>query len=307
MSEPLSNSTSVSPRPPFAWGMILGSLRSSPGTVLERIDDDTYQRAVHVAGAPALLTVVGPASPEGPLSATLDGCHPEVVQRLVSHLFQTAVDTSALDAIDDPAFAQAWGACRGFRPVQLPSVWEATAWAIIGQQINVAFAARCKAAFCAAHGQQLETPSGTFTLFPTPEAIARLEEAALQALQFSRQKARYVIGVARAIVEGVLEPDALHAVTADEALDRLMALKGVGRWTAEYVLLRGLGHQDALPAGDVALQKAVGRAYGLGRLATEAEVRAYGQGWAPYRSYATIAFWRSNAAQRAGGPGASAP
>jgi DNA-3-methyladenine glycosylase II len=186
-------------------------------------------------------------------------------------------------------------------------VWEAIAWAIIGQQINVAFAARCKAAFCAAYGEQLNTPQGTFTLFPTPEAVAPLGEEALQTLQFSRQKARYVIGVARAIVEGGLEPEALHGTPADQALDRLMALKGVGRWTAEYVLLRGLGHPDALPAGDVALQRAVGVAYGLGRLATEAEVRAYGERWAPYRSYAAIAFWRSNATAAAARKAATAP
>lgn len=312
MNESLSEAWTVSPRQPFSWETILGSLRSSPGTVLERIEGALYQRAVHLAGTPTLLSVNGPilldAVGDLQLAPTGTGHESAVaMNRLARHIFQTDVDTGALDACNDPAFAAVWGACRGFRPVQLPSVWEAIAWAIMGQQINVAFAARCKAAFCAAFGERLETPLGPFTLFPTPEAVAPLAEESLQALQFSRQKARYVIGVARAIVEGALEPEALHGVEATEALERLMALKGVGRWTAEYVLLRGLGYPDALPAGDVALQRAVGRAYGLGRLATEAEVRVYGERWAPYRSYATIAFWRSNATPAAGSTAASAP
>lgn len=312
MNDSLSEAWTVSPRQPFSWETILGSLRSSPGTVLERIDDSAYHRAVYLRGTPALLSVTGPAPSDAATDLRLtalgtDAASADGMNRLARHIFQTDVDTGALDACGDPAFAAVWSACRGLRPVQLPSVWEAIAWAIIGQQINVAFAARCKAAFCAAFGERLDTPQGIFTLFPAPEAVAPLAEEALQALQFSRQKARYVIGVARAIVEGALAPEDLHGVSPNEALDRLMALKGVGRWTAEYVLLRGLGHPDALPAGDVALQRAVGAAYGLGRLATEAEVRAYGERWAPYRSYATIAFWRSNATAAATRKAAAAP
>lgn len=314
MTAPTSPAVTLQPVQPFAWDTILQSLRTSPGTVLERIGDTSYIRALHIDGRPTLVSVEGDLRPTRTLTITakLGGEATglglsEAAAKVASHVFQTHVDTTALDDIEDPAFAAVWAPCRGFRPVQLPTVWEAIAWAIIGQQINVAFAARCKAAFCDAYGARLETPSGTFTLFPTPETVAPLEEASLHALQFSRQKARYVIGVARAIVEGRFDPEALHALPAEVAIESLMALKGVGRWTAEYVLLRGLGYPDALPAGDVALQRAVGLAYGLGRLATEAEVRTYGERWAPFRSYATIAFWRSNA--RASGPsgGATAP
>jgi DNA-3-methyladenine glycosylase II len=73
-------------------------------------------------------------------------------------------------------------------------------------------------------------------------------------------------------------------------LEQLQTLVGIGRWTAEYVLLRGLGHADSIPAGDVALQRAIGRAY-YGRMATEAEVRTLAEPWAPWRGYAAVTWW----------------
>lgn len=301
---PASGRFLLHPQQPFAFDTILASLRRSPGTVLERVTQASYRRAVELAGAPVLLSVEPAHNGAAALRVEVTGAAalPAVepaARTLAAHLFQTAVDVSGIDAIDDPVFQAAWARCRGFRPVQLPTVWEALVWAIIGQQINVAFAARCKRAFTGRYGGVLELDGVAYPLFPTPEAVAPLAEADLQALQFSRQKARYVLSLARAIVEGRFDPEALHGVPGDEAVQRLTTLTGVGRWTAEYVLLRGLGYPDALPAGDVALQRAVGRAYGLGRPATEAEVRAYGERWAPFRSYATIAWWFSNTAQLA--------
>jgi DNA-3-methyladenine glycosylase II len=84
----------------------------------------------------------------------------------------------------------------------------------------------------------------------------------------------------------------LWALPPDEALVKLQTLVGIGRWTAEYVLLRGLGYPDSIPAGDVALQRAIGLAY-YGRPATEAEVRLTALPWAPWRGYAAMCWWFS--------------
>ena len=85
---------------------------------------------------------------------------------------------------------------------------------------------------------------------------------------------------------------------SDQAIRELTALRGVGRWTAEYVLMRGLGHPDVIPAADVGLQSAIGRAYGLGRKATEPEVRMLAEQWVPRRSHAAFAWWWSLSAER---------
>jgi DNA-3-methyladenine glycosylase II len=120
----------------------------------------------------------------------------------------------------------------------------------------------------------------------------------LRELQFSRQKSEYVRSLAALVAEGRIDWDDLAARPAEEAIEALTALRGVGRWTAEYVLMRGLGHADVIPAADVGLQVAIGQAYGLGRKATEREVRELAQQWAPRRSHAAFAWWWSRSAQK---------
>jgi DNA-3-methyladenine glycosylase II len=74
-------------------------------------------------------------------------------------------------------------------------------------------------------------------------------------------------------------------------LNALVAIKGIGRWTAEYLLIRALGFRDAIPAADVGLRKAIGLAYGMGRNATEAEVRTIAEKWHGWRGWASFYFW----------------
>ena len=289
----------ITPPHPFAFDHILTSLRTSAGTVLEIITDGgEYRRAVYLEGRPALITVCDEgeiASPRLSVSITAERVDPAVeaaALRIVGGVFAASADVSGLEAVfcQDPVLWDTWQRCRGFRPVALPDVFEAIAWAIIGQQITVAFASKCKRALTEQYGERFVVGGDKYLLFPKPEVVASLGEDDLRPLQFSRQKSRYLLNLARRIVSGDFDIDALWSLTAEEASHQLQTLVGVGRWTAEYVLLRGLGHADAIPAGDVALQRAIGRAY-FGRMATEAEVRTLAECWAPWRGYAAVCWW----------------
>jgi DNA-3-methyladenine glycosylase II len=180
--------------------------------------------------------------------------------------------------------------------VLIADPFETLVWAILGQQINVRFAATLKRRLVERYGERVHVnlPAGprALLLFPKPEALATLShDRDLRPLQFSRQKSAYTILAARAIADGWLDLEALRDAPPDEALERLMQLKGIGRWTAEYILMRGFGHPDTIPAADGGLRRVIGRAYGLGRLATEAEVRAIASRWCPWRSYAAFYWW----------------
>jgi 3-methyladenine DNA glycosylase/8-oxoguanine DNA glycosylase len=129
-----------------------------------------------------------------------------------------------------------------------------------------------------------------YILTPGPEVVAELDDSDLLELQFSRQKARYILNLARQVTRGEFDLEELWELSPDQAMERLQGLVGIGRWTAEYVLLRALGQPDAIPAGDVALQQVIGRAY-HGRKATEAEVRVIAEAWAPWRGYAAMCWW----------------
>ena len=274
--------------------------------MLEDISEEgIYRRAVYLEGRPALITVRGDGTLESSglmvsvTAGSVDNAVQAAARRTIERVFNTAADITGLEETfaSDPVLWTLWTRFRGFRPVSLPDLFESIVWAITGQQITVAFAAKCKRALSDGYGDRLEVAGQEFVLFPRPETIARLNEGDLLALQFSRQKARYILNLARQVTDGDFDIEALWGLPPDEALEKLQTLVGIGRWTAEYVLLRGLGYADSIPAGDVALQRAIGLAY-YGRPATEAEVRTIAQPWAPWRGYAAMCWWFSQMRDR---------
>jgi DNA-3-methyladenine glycosylase II len=296
----------TTPAAPFSFDQVLAFFRAWAGAVLEVISDDgEYRRAVYLEGQPALVTVRGEGSIDAPrLAVTVAADHvnaaiEQAARRTVERVFATTTDLTGLETVfaKDPLLWPVWQRCRGFRPIALPDLFESIVWAITGQQITVAFAAKCKRAMTDRYGERLLVDGHEYVLFPPAANLARLDEADLIALQFSRQKARYILNLARRVVGGDFDIEALWSAPPDEALLLLQGLLGIGRWTAEYVLLRGLGYPDSIPAGDVALQRAIGRAY-YGRPASEAEVRLVAEPWAPWRGYAAMCWWNTQMQDR---------
>jgi DNA-3-methyladenine glycosylase II len=192
----------------------------------------------------------------------------------------------------DPVFGRLARSLRGLRPVLIADPFEAIVWAIIGQQINITFAARLKRSLVERFGSGVAADGLVLPLFPSPARLAELDhERDLLPIQFSRQKSRYSIALARAVRDGDIDLAAVGQLPVEAAIAALTALPGIGRWTAEYALMRAFGYRDVMPAGDGGLKQIIGRAYGYGRLATEAEVRAHGEAWGGWRAYAAFYWW----------------
>jgi DNA-3-methyladenine glycosylase II len=287
-------------RLPFAFDLALEYLRGSPSSIVEVIGREIYRRAIRLdsstRGGDILLTVR--RSDRDCLAVSILGppIEPDDVARieaLVRRLFAVEDDVTPLEAIgrDDPIFGALVHAYAGLRPVIIPDLFEALIWAILGQQVNVAFAAKTKRALIDCFGETVRHGQDDYRLFPRPERLAAASEQALAEIQLSRQKIRYVLGVARDVAEGRLDLGALARLAPEDALARLESVLGVGRWTAEYVLMRGLGHRDVIPAADGGLRRIIGERYGLGRSATEDEVRELARRWAGWRSYAAFYWW----------------
>ena len=127
----------------------------------------------------------------------------------------------------------------------------------------------------------------------TPAAFLTVDEGNLRLCGFSRQKAAYGRGLAEAVASGSLDFRRLAAAPDDEALAALVALKGIGRWSAEIYLIFALGRADIWPAGDLGLQFGVAVELGLGDRVSERELRDIGERWQPWRSVAACLFWQS--------------
>jgi DNA-3-methyladenine glycosylase II len=127
----------------------------------------------------------------------------------------------------------------------------------------------------------------------SPAAFLALDEANLRACGFSRQKAAYGRGLAAAVASGALDFARLAASADDDALAALVALKGIGRWSAEIYLIFALGRADIWPAADLGLQLGVAAELGLAARPGERELRELGERWRPWRSVAACLFWQS--------------
>jgi 3-methyladenine DNA glycosylase/8-oxoguanine DNA glycosylase len=179
---------------------------------------------------------------------------------------------------------------QGLRIPLTADVWEALVWAVLGQQVNLAFAYALRRRLTALCGP---AAGRGMTAHPGPAAVAALEPEQLKPLQFSRGKADYLVGLARKVTEGSLPLETLPDGTASRAAALLSAQRGVGPWTTHYVLMRGCGFGDCVPLGDAGLTLALQRHLGLDHRPGLKETAACMAPFAPFRSLATFHLWAS--------------
>ena len=160
--------------------------------------------------------------------------------------------------------------------------FDALARAILYQQLSGKAAATIHGRLRALYGDRDPTPA---ELLATPDE--RLRGAGV-----SRQKLGYLRSLAEHAATGALPLDTIHTLADDAVIDALVAVKGVGRWTAQMFLMFRLGRPDVLPELDLGVQKGIQLAYGLRSLPTPKQVLKRGAAWAPYRSVASWYMWR---------------
>lgn len=160
---------------------------------------------------------------------------------------------------------------------------------IIHQQLNLAFAHTLTERFVKTYGYEI---NGVW-FYPRPETVANLTVEQLRLLQFSGRKAEYVIGIAKAVVDGSLNLDRLSQETDEEIFNKLIKLRGVGAWTIQNFLLFGLGRPNLFPLADVGIQNALKKLFHLEQKPTIEEMEQFKQDWEPYLSYASLYLWRS--------------
>lgn len=177
---------------------------------------------------------------------------------------------------------------RGLRMPLLPTGFDALCWAVIGQQIHVKFATSLRSDFIRLAGEKI----GDMVTHPTPERTADLDIAALHGRRYSRSKAGYLIDAAAAVTRGEIDIEGLTRMSAVAAEKKLTAQRGIGTWTARYIMMRG-GFADAAPVGDSALATALQRLHNLPERPDPDQSARLMSAFAPHRSLATMHLWSS--------------
>ena len=166
------------------------------------------------------------------------------------------------------------------------TTYEALILAILGQQISIHVARILRTLLIETYGRSTEHAGTAYCAFPAPEALCAAGVDGLRKIKFSGRKSEYIVDIASKVATGELDLDGLRGRSGEEVVERLTALRGIGPWTAHWLMIRSLGHTDGFPDGDLALQRTLGLLANGGRRMSAEEALAYSQRWSPYRSYA---------------------
>ncbi len=282
---------------PFRLDLTVWTLRRRPQNIVDRWDGETYRRVlVTDDGEPFELAVKQVGPPAAPrLCVSVNGKNPgdEMERQAVSALKRLlGIDVSLEGfyrmAERDRRLKPLADQFRGFRPPRFQSYFETLVNAISCQQLTLTVGIHLLNSLAEAYGSALETKEGISHAFPRPQDLANVDIELLRKMGFSYQKARYLTGLAQSIVQGELNLDEIEALDDRSAVARLRELKGVGRWTAEYFLLRGLGRIHVFPADDVGARNHLGRWLGIaGKLGYD-EVH---QALEPWKDYGGLVYF----------------
>jgi DNA-3-methyladenine glycosylase II len=247
--------------------------------LLDRWDSKVLLRTVRIEAEiiPFACTVIGTV--EQPAVEVMVGqeAHVPAVEHVVRNMFVTAPEALVALMTADPVIAELETQHRGVRPIRQLDPLAAIVRSISAQQVNLKWAATVRRRLVEAYGRQHTL--GEYRVFSLEaEGLARAGVAELRALQFTTRKAEYILGLASAVAEGRLDFAALQTQPDAEVVARLTALRGLGRWTAEWFLARTLG-RPCVAAGDLGVRKAIGSVYLQGRMPSEAEVRELTAHW----------------------------
>jgi DNA-3-methyladenine glycosylase II len=187
---------------------------------------------------------------------------------------------------------------NGLRLLGIPNAFEALSWCIIGQQINLTFAYSLKRRLTEAYGTKITFEGKNYWSFPDPEIISKLKPEDLRIFQFSQKKAEYVIEAGKQFAEGNISKEILAELSTEDAIKKLTAIRGIGEWTANYLLMKSLRRQECITHGDVGLFNALVKLKNFPKRPEKQQILdlfADYQGW---EAYLVFYLWRSLAERR---------
>lgn len=261
-----------------------------PLSLSERVAGTRFEKPLRLSGGLALLSLdISDTVALANFDRALGAAESVEAHDIVARLLGFFSDPAGFEAM--AAAATIAAARPGLRIPLTATVFEAVCWAVIGQQINLTFAAALRREMIALAGTQ--HPGSGLLAHPGPDAVASLDPADLAARRFSRSKARYLVETSAAIAAGTPSLESLAAAGPETAEAALTALRGIGPWTARYILLRGFGFPDVAPVGDSGLATGLERLHGLDRRPDISEQEAAMRAFAPHRSLATVHLWAS--------------
>ncbi|MBT2734978.1 DNA-3-methyladenine glycosylase [Bacillus sp. ISL-7] len=278
----------------------LGYLKRNNNECMYEVENETIRRVIAIGETRVLVQIeafvnmqlhvhfLGGTQPSTPWQIA------EVV-RYITEWFDLNNDLTPFYEIAkaDPLLKMTVKDFYGLRLIGIPDLFEALCWGVLGQQINLGFAYTLKRQFVEKFGESIEWDGKNYWIFPSYERIAQLTPKDLADIKMTVKKSEYIIGIAKLMASGELSKEKLMESGHFKEVEKsLIKIRGIGPWTANYVLMRCLRFPTAFPIDDVGLINAIKTLLNMDRKPTKEEILALSIPWANWESYATFYLWR---------------
>ncbi|MFJ8063534.1 DNA-3-methyladenine glycosylase 2 [Psychrobacillus sp. NPDC096426] len=286
--------------PDFNFTQNLNYLSRSTNECLFHIHDNKIRKAITVDKY-TILVEIKEHDEHTLLIEFLGNTRPgrkEVREQVVSYIIEwfdlkTEINPFYEIAEKDPVLNQATLQFRGLRIMGIPDLFESMAWGILGQQINLTYAYTLKRRLVEKYGRSVTFEGEQYWVFPTARDIAKLTVEDLAELKMTVKKCEYLIDVAGQIDTGLLTKEMLLETNDVKKAEKILTkIRGIGPWTANYVLMRCLRFPSAFPIDDVGLHNAIKHVIGSDQKPTKDTIQQLALPWKGWEAYATFYLWR---------------
>lgn len=281
------------PVPPFRLDLTVWALRRRPTNQIDCWDGNAFRRVLEIDHKPAEIFVQQNGAADKPsllvniTAQSLPSSGQKEVQNKLERMLGLRKELSSFYRLakQDSKIAPLVEEFRGLKPPRFPTVFEAVANGIACQQLSLLVGILLLSRLAGKYGQTIGSSAADLRSFPAPEDLTGTRFRSLKALGFSGHKAEFLLAIASKLQRGNLDLENLEYCDNQAALQALEQLPGIGRWTAEYVLLRGLGRLNVFPGDDVGAQNNLARFLGRRKPLDYEEVRRAVAKWQPYAGF----------------------
>ena len=287
----------LDPVPPYDFDLS-ARIFSRGDPAIRVYDRGVYRQAVDIQGDPTLIEVRSVGTTDNPrlgVTATRgrEGGLVEdtLIRDIVSSMFNIYDDLVPFynTVKDDPVMKDLTSRFHGLKSPTTPTLFEALVDSIIEQQISLHVAHGLQVRLIKKTGKRLETGGNVYYCYPSPGSLATAPESLFRECGMTRRKGEYIKGLSASIVSGDLDLDTFRTYEDTGRIIReMMEIRGIGKWTAELAIIRGIHKLDAFPADDVGLQRILSRYYRDGKKVTSDEARMIAGGWGAWQGLAAF-------------------
>ena len=291
----LTCSFTITPKAPYSFDRTVARFSRFDSEIVDCVDGNQYRRLLTAGRQLSLATVISTGTVTKP-QLTIELTSPSkttlkksTLEAQLRHILCTDFDLKPFYRLarKDDLLAPLISSFRGLQVPSSPTIFETLVVAVLAQQVNLTFAYSIKKELVEVYGRKWKHHDHTYYAFPEPARFAKESAESLRRFRLSTAKAGTLVRLGEAFASGTLDQDELAMLPDEGAIERLTRIKGIGRWTAETALLRGLARSDAFPGGDLGVVKYLAQGMlGKKAKARESEMRDFAERWRPYRGLA---------------------